>query len=76
MNIFKIINLKVFLISLFLGLLFIYLNDDKKKINVFPTPSNINEIEYKDKADNCFEYVMENVKCPSNDKEINHIPIQ
>lgn len=73
---FKIINLKVFLVSLFLGLLFIYLNDDKKKINVFPTPSNINDIEYIDKADNCFEYVMENVDCPSNNKEINHIPIQ
>tara|TARA_B100000902_G_scaffold96841_1_gene99487 strand:- start:1386 stop:1616 length:231 start_codon:yes stop_codon:yes gene_type:complete len=76
MIIFKIINLKVFLVSLFLGLVFIYLNDDKKKINVFPTPSNINDIEYKDKADNCFEYIMENVECPSNDKEINHIPIQ
>ena len=34
MIIFKIINLKVFLVSLFLGLLFIYLNDDKKTINV------------------------------------------
>lgn len=76
MNIFKIINLKVFLISLFLGLLFIYLSDDKKKIKVFPTPSNINEIEYKDKANNCFEYVMESVECPSNTKEINHVPIQ
>ena len=76
MNIFKIINLKVFLISLFLGLLFIYLKNDKKKINVFPTPSNINDIEYKDKADNCFEYIMESVECPSNEKEINHVPIQ
>ena len=28
-NLFKIINLKVFLISLFVGLLFMYLNDDK-----------------------------------------------
>ena len=31
-NLFKIINLKVFLISLFVGLLFMYLNDDKSKI--------------------------------------------
>lgn len=75
-NFFKIINLKVFLISLFLGLIFIYLNDDKKKINVYPTPSNIEEIEYKDNANNCFEYIMENIDCPKNEKEINHIPIQ
>ena len=61
MNIFNIINIKVFLVSLFIGLVFIYLNDDKKKINIFPTPSNIHEIEYKDKADNCFEYVMGNI---------------
>ncbi len=76
MNIFNIINIKVFLVSLFVGLVFIYLNDDKKKINIFPTPSNINEIEYRDKADNCFEYVMENIKCPSDEKKINHIPVQ
>ena len=76
MNIFNIINIKVFLVSLFIGLVFIYLNDDKKKINIFPTPSNINEIEYRDKADNCFEYVMENIKCPSDEKKINHIPVQ
>lgn len=75
-NFFKIINLKVFLISLFLGLIFIYLNDDKKKINVYPTPSNIEEIEYKDNANNCFEYIMENIDCPKNEKEINHIPMQ
>lgn len=75
-NIFKIINIKVFLISLFLGLVFIYLNDDKKKINVYPTPSNINEVEYKDKANNCFEYTMESVNCPSNKNEINHVPLQ
>ena len=66
----------LFLVSLFIGLVFIYLNDDKKKINIFPTPSNINEIEYRDKADNCFEYVMENIKCPSDEKKINHIPVQ
>tara|TARA_B100000214_G_C23538998_1_gene433077 strand:- start:184 stop:420 length:237 start_codon:yes stop_codon:yes gene_type:complete len=75
-NIFKIINVKVFLISLFIGLVFIYLNDNKKKINVYPTPSNIGKVEYKDVADNCFEYEMQEVTCPSKKESINHIPIQ
>jgi hypothetical protein len=73
---FKIINLRVFLLSLFLGLIFIYLNDDRKKINVYPTPSNINKVEYKDRAENCYEYTMEQVKCPSKSSQINHVPVQ
>tara|TARA_B100000242_G_C42837980_1_gene389199 strand:+ start:450 stop:686 length:237 start_codon:yes stop_codon:yes gene_type:complete len=75
-GIFKIINLRVFLLSLFLGLIFIYLNDDRKKINVYPTPSNINKVEYKDRAQNCYEYSMEEVKCPSKSSQINHVPVQ
>lgn len=75
-GIFKIINLRVFLLSLFLGLIFIYLNDDRKKINVYPTPSNINKVEYKDRAQNCYEYSMEEVKCPSKSNQINHVPVQ
>ena len=61
-NIFNIINLKFFLISLLIGLLFMYLDNGKRKINVYPTPSNINKIEYKDKAENCYEYELEEVK--------------
>tara|TARA_B100000424_G_scaffold268206_1_gene262550 strand:+ start:1438 stop:1674 length:237 start_codon:yes stop_codon:yes gene_type:complete len=72
----KIINIKVFLISLFIGLIFMYFDNEKKKISVYPTPSNIDSLQYKDKADNCFEYTMEKVKCPSNKSKINHIPIQ
>jgi|TARA_B110000444_G_scaffold28363_2_gene23361 hypothetical protein len=75
-NLLKLINIKVFLISLFIGLIYMYFDNDKKKISVYPTPSNINSVEFKDKADNCFEYSMEKVKCPSNKSEINNIPIQ
>jgi len=75
-NFFKILNLKVFLISLLIGLIFIYFNDDRKKISVYPTPSNINSLQFKDKADNCFEYTMEKVNCPSSKSKINNIPVQ
>ena len=75
-KIIKIINIKVFLISLLVGLIFTYINNDKKKVYVYPTPSNINNIQYKDKANNCFEYSMEKVTCPSKKSDINNIPIQ
>ena len=75
-NIFKIINFPFFLISLFIGLLLMYLDTGKKKIYVYPTPSNMSEIEFKDKADNCFEYEFEETKCPYKKSDINNIPIQ
>ena len=71
----KFINIKVFLISLFLGLAFVYFDNEKKKIKVYPTPSNIDSLQFKDKADNCYQYTMEKVKCPINKSEINHVPI-
>ena len=74
-NIAKIINLKVFFISLLVGLIFIYLNDDRTKIKVYPTPSNVHKVEYKDKAENCFEYQMEEITCPPKQSDIHNVPI-
>ena len=71
----KILHIKVFLTSLLIGLIFIYLKDSKKKIKVYPTLSNINNIEYKDKADNCYEYELEKINCPNDESKINKIPV-
>lgn len=71
------INLPAFLISLAIGLLFVYLTEPPHKIvYVYPTPENVNDIEYRDKADNCFEYKMKNVECPSDKSKIKSIPMQ
>ena len=76
MNFFKIINLKFFLLALFVGLIYIYINDDRKKIIIYPTTSNFDKIEYKDRADNCFKYNLKEVKCPAKKTSIKNIPIQ
>ena len=73
---FKIINIKVFLVSLFIGLIFMFFDNNKKKITVFPTPSNVDDVVFQDSADNCFEYKLEEVKCPSKKSDINNVPIQ
>ena len=76
MNFFKIINLKFFLLALFIGLIYMYFNDDRKKIIIYPTTSNFDKIEYKDRAENCFKNNLKEVKCPAKKTTIKNIPIQ
>tara|TARA_B100000123_G_C25690136_1_gene410410 strand:- start:787 stop:1020 length:234 start_codon:yes stop_codon:yes gene_type:complete len=65
--IFQFIDFKVFLISLSIGLLYIYLSEEYKKVVViYPTPDNVNKYIYKDNADNCFSYKLDETQCPSN----------
>jgi hypothetical protein len=74
---FKFISLKVFLISLAIGLLFVYLsNPEPTVIYVYPTPDNVDKITYKDKAQNCFKFNSKEVSCPTNKKDIKTIPLQ
>ena len=74
---FKYISVKVFLLSLSVGLLFAYLSTPPPTIiHVYPTPDNVNEMEYIDKANNCFKFDATEVKCPTDRGLIKDIPIQ
>ena len=74
---FKFISLKVFLISLAIGLLFVYLsNPEPTIIYVYPTPDNVDKITYKDKASNCFKFSATEVTGPKNKSMIKTIPLQ
>ena len=67
----------IFLISLAVGLLFVYLNEPPQNIiYVYPTPENVNDVEYKDSANNCFSFEANEVKCPTDKNKIKSIPIQ
>ena len=73
----KLFNFPAFLISLAIGLLFVYLNEvDRKIVHIYPTKSNINDIEYKDSVGNCFAFSMASVDCPIDKNKIKTIPIQ
>jgi len=71
------ISFPVFLISLAIGLFYVYIiGPEMKKIYVYPTPENVGKIQYIDKAKNCFQFESKQVKCPSNTSFIQSIPIQ
>lgn len=73
----KYINMKVIIISFIIGLIYIYISDDYKKIiYMYPTPDNVDTLQYKDKTDNCFTYNLKELKCPSDDNLIHNIKIQ
>ena len=74
---FKFIDIKIFLISLAIGLFYIYIAEDYKKvIIIYPTPDNIKNTQYKDKTGNCFSYNLKEIKCPLDENLIHNIKIQ
>jgi len=74
---FQFISLPVFIISLAIGILFTYFKmPDKEIVYVYPTPENINTIQWKDKANNCYGWKQSEVVCPDNLERTQTIPIQ
>lgn len=75
--IFNYISLPVFLLSFAVGLFFIYvLGPEMKTIYIYPTPETVEKVLFKDKAENCFYFQEEEVKCPRDEGLISSIPIQ
>lgn len=73
----KYIDFRIFLSSLALGILVVYIYQPSPTIiYVYPTPDNVNNIQYKDKANNCFKFNPIKTQCPSDEKKIYSIPMQ
>jgi hypothetical protein len=73
----KYISLPVFLISLAVGILSVYLwGVDRKVVYVFPTPENSSHVQYQDHNDTCYHYTYKKVTCPKDSTKISDIPLQ
>ena len=58
------LDIRYFIVSLSLGLFYVYLSEDKPVIVIYPTPDNSGLFQYK-KSDACFSYDLQEVSCPS-----------
>lgn len=66
-----------FLLSLFIGMLIVYLTVPAPDVIImYPTPENAGKIIYQDAAKNCYKYQADAVECPANEKEIKDITVQ
>jgi hypothetical protein len=73
---FKYFNFKYFFISFSIGILYIYLtNEYKKVIILYPNPTNIDKYTYVDKTNNCFNYELNKIDCPRNNKDYVNINV-
>jgi hypothetical protein len=73
----KYINFTVFIISFAFGMFAVYITmPDTRQIYVYPSPDNIDIIQYKDKANNCFKFQQTKVKCPAKESDISKTPVQ
>ena len=74
--IFKYISPIAFILSLFVGLFFVYISHPAPEvIMVYPTPDNTDKMLFKDKAGTCYKFSEKQVNCPVNNTA-KTIPIQ
>ena len=71
------ISLPVFLTSFAIGLFFVYvIGPESKTIYIYPSPENYMKTQYKDNADQCFQFKPVETQCPINPFSIKSIPIK
>jgi len=77
MGLLKYINIPIFVMSLAFGIFAVYVTmPDTRKIYVYPTPDNVDILQYRDKTDSCFSIKQREVQCPANKDSITKIPPQ
>lgn len=71
------VSLPIFLSSFAIGLFFIYIiGPDIKTVHVYPSPKNYLKTQYKDGANQCFQFRPTEVECPLNPLSIKTVPVQ
>jgi hypothetical protein len=50
--------------------------NDKRKIFVYPTPSNVDKLLYRDGTSTCYKFEQKEIPCPKDRGQIAKVPIQ
>lgn len=70
------INPIAFIISFSFGILMCYITSPVPNIVIkYPTPENTGLLTYIDKVSNCYQYKAIPVKCPTNTRKIEKVPL-
>ena len=73
----RFIDLRIFIVSLALGVLFVYLLElNTKTVHMYPSPENWEKYMIKDKSQQCYKYVQNEVSCPSDSSKLTKFPVQ
>ena len=73
----KFISIPIFILSLTLGLFYTYVTAPRPNVVfVYPTPENIDSIQYKDETGTCFGFDPVEVTCPADKSKIRNYPMQ
>jgi hypothetical protein len=65
------LSLPAFIISLAIGLFFIYIwGPEIKTVYVYPSPDNVDKMLFQDKANQCFQLEQQEVSCPEDESQI------
>ena len=73
----SMIDFKVFIFSLCIGLFFAYITSPElDTIVVYPNPDNEDKLQYKDKSGMCHRFRSKEVNCPKNIASIRKYPVQ
>ena len=63
----RYISFPIFLVSLAIGLFFVYLSTPPPTlIYVYPTPENNKQLQYQDETGGCFRFDAKQVECGEN----------
>jgi len=66
------LDIRYFIVSLALGLFYVYLSDDTPVIAIYPTPDNLGHFQYQKKSGSCFSYHLQEVTCPKESSSSIH----
>ena len=73
----KFINWSAFIISFAFGVFDVYITaPPSRKIIVYPSPDNVDVLQYKDQSGQYFKFNETKTKCPSDSSKITTTPIQ
>jgi len=73
----KFIDIRLFIASFIVGSIMVYFVVPlKRQVFVYPTPDNIDQLHYRDKANQCFQWTQHEVNCPQDPHEIYKMPGQ